>query len=177
MHLLLALLLLSVSYQGLATVLGSQVKSLVGKKLTSSSPIIAQINKIDERGRNALHHAVILGDLSLVDFFLANGIDTKLEDNDGLIPLRYAERIATEQPTVERMQIASLVLEKTRGINKGDERGWPPMVWSLMAGDYQRVIELRNQGADIFAGRRAIRQLAKPCYTCVTITKPYSATP
>ena len=153
MRVILALLLLFVADQGLATVLGRQVKSLVGKKLSSSMAIVTNINRVDENNRNALHHAVILGDLSLVEFFLDNGIDTKATDIDGLIPLRYAERIAAEQPTVERMKIVSLVLEKTRGINKGDEQGWPPMVWSLMAGDYERVIELRDRGANVFAGR------------------------
>ena len=153
MRVILALLLLFVADQGLATALGRQVKSLIGKKLSSSMAIVTNINRVDENNRNALHHAVILGDLSLVEFFLDNGIDTKATDIDGLIPLRYAERIAAEQPSVERMKIASLVLEKTRGINKGDERGWPPMVWSLMAGDYHRVIELRDRGANVFAGR------------------------
>ena len=153
MRILLVILLPFIADQGLATAIGNRVKSLVGKKLSSSMAIIAEINKVDEFGRNALHHAITLGDLSLVEFFLDNGADTRATDNDGLIPLRYAERVVEEQPSVERLQIASLVLEKTRGINKGDEKGWPPMVWSLMAGDYARVIELRDRGADIFAGR------------------------
>ena len=154
MRVIWALLLLFVANQGLATVLGRQVQSLVGKKLTKSSvAIINKINEVDENGRNALHHAVMLGDLSLVVFFITNGADTRATDNDGLIPLRYAERIAAEQPTVERMKIVSLVLEKTRGVNEGDEQGWPPMVWSLMAGDYERVIELRDRGANVFVGR------------------------
>ena len=144
------------------TALRNQVTSLIGKELSGSIAIIANINKVDKNGCSALHHAVALGDLPLVEFFLANGANTGIKDNEGLIPLRYAERIAAEQPTVERMQIVSLVLEETRGLNRGDERGWPPMVWSLMAGDYERVIELRDRGADIFAGRftNGRRQLA-----------------
>lgn len=145
MRVLLPLSLLFVAGQGLATALRNQVQSLVGQKLSNSTPIIREINKVDEDGRNALHHAIILGNLPLVDFFLVNSANTQAIDKNGLAPLRYAERFAADQPTIERMQIVSLVLEKTRGINKGDEKGWPPMVWSLMAGDYKMVIELRDR--------------------------------
>ena len=155
MRFLLALLLLSVTDQGLATALRKTVHSLVGKKLSSSMAIVNKINEVDEDGRNALHHAIMLSDLSLVEFFLVNGANTKAIDNNNLIPLRYASRLAGEQPSVERMKIASLVLEKTRGMNKGDEKGWPPLTWSVFAGDYARIIELRDRGADIFAGRFA----------------------
>ena len=153
MRILLVLSLLSVASQGSATALRGLVQSLVGKKLASSSAIVAKINEADEHGRNALHYAVILGDLPLVEFFLDNDANTQAVDEDGLVPLRYAERMVEEQPSVERMKIISIVLEKTRGINKGDAKGWRPMIWSLMAGDYERVIELRKRGADIFAGR------------------------
>ena len=154
MRVLLALLLLSVTSKGLATALGSRVQSLVGKKLTSSVATVAKkFNEVDEDGRNALHHAVILGNLPLVEFFLANGIDTKATDNNDLIPLHYATRLASEQPSIERMKIASIVLEETRGILNGDEQGWRPMGWSLLAGDYDRVAELRDRGAGIFDGR------------------------
>lgn len=153
MRILLVLSLLSVARQGSATALRGQVQSLVGKKLSSSSAIVAKINEIDEHRRNALHHAVILGDLPLVEFFLDNDANTQAVDKDGLVPLRHAERMVEEQPSVERMKIISLVLEKTRGINKGDAKGWRPLTWSIMAGDYPRVIELRKQGANIFVGR------------------------
>lgn len=159
MHVLLAVtLLLFVNDQGFATALRNKVYSLVNKKLTSSVATIASLT--DEDGRNALHHAVILGDLSLVEFFIDNGINTKARDKEGLIPLRYAERLAADQPTVERMQIVSLVLEKTRGVNKGDEKGLRPIVWSIMAGDFPRIAELIAKEADIFSGRSKLHQLA-----------------
>ena len=153
MGLTLALLLMFVADQGLATTLGRQVQSLVGQKLTSSHAIVAKINAIDNYGRNALHHAVILGDLSLVEFFLANGANTKVEDNDGLIPLRYAEQLAADQPSIELMKIVSLVLEETRGVNKGDGKGWRPLVWEIMAGNIPRIVELLDRGADVLSGR------------------------
>ena len=156
MRILLALLLMSINNQGLATALRNTVHSLVGKKLTSSLGIIAKINEVDEKGRSALHHAIMLGDLLLVEFFLANGANTQVVDKDDLIPLRYAERLVEEQPTIERMQITSIVLEKTRGLNKGGAKGWRPITWSIAAGDYARVIELRDRGADVFAGRRRL---------------------
>lgn len=152
MQILWTLLLLSVTGQGLATALRNQVHSLAGKKLSSSSAIVASINKVDKDGRNALHHAVMLGDLPLVEFFLANGANTKAVDNDDLMPLCYAERLVEQQPSVTRMQIVSLVLEKTRGINRNDSQGWPPIVWSLMAGDYPRLIELLDQDANVLIG-------------------------
>ena len=157
---LVVLLALLFANQGWATALGAQVKQLVGKKPTGPMAIINKINGVDEHGRNALHHAIMLGDLSLVEFFLAHGINTQAIDQDGLSPLRYAEQLAAEQPSAERMKIVSIVLEETRGINKGGAKGWRPMVWSLMAGDYLRVIELRDRGANIFSGRTASGQLA-----------------
>lgn len=163
MRILLALVILSVAAQGLATALRSQIRSLVGKKITglSQQSLGSIVTGVDEFGRNALHHAVILGDLPLVEFFLANGVDTGATDNDDLIPLRYAEQLADEQPSVERMQIVSLVLEKTRGVNKGDEKGLRPIAWSIMAGDYPRITELITQkDADIFSGRTKPYQLA-----------------
>lgn len=81
MRILLALLL-SVADQGLATALRSQVQSLVGQKLTGSSAIVTNINVVDEDGRNALHHAVILGNLPLVEFMIANRININGIDND-----------------------------------------------------------------------------------------------
>ena len=125
-------------------------------------PIVTSINKVDENGRNALHHAVILGDLPLVEFLINHGANIKAKDNDQLIPLRYAEQFAADQPTVERMQIVSLVLEKTFGVNAGDEKGWPPIVWSLMAGDYPRVIELLDREAEIFVGPNSRRRRGAP---------------
>ena len=103
MKILLALSVLAVTVQGLSSALRNQVQSL---------------------GRSALRYAVELGDLSLVEFFLDNGANTT-----GVA--RYAGRIAAEQPTVERMQIASLVLEKTHGINRFDEQGWVTMEFLL----------------------------------------------
>ena len=153
MLVLLVMLSLFVAGQGLSTTVGNRVQSLVGKKLTSSSAIINKINEVDELGRNALHHAIMLENLSLVKFFIANGVNLRTADNNNQIPLQYVEQIVDQQPSVELMKIMSLVLEKTRGINKGGVKGWPPMVWSLMAGDYARVIKLRDRGADVFAGR------------------------
>ena len=158
MRILSALLLCVATTQGLATALRNQVQSLVGKKLANPATII--INQIDEDGRNALHHAVILGDLPLVEFFINNGVDTQVLDNSELSPLRYAEQLVEEQPTVERMQIVSLVLEKTRGVNKGDAKGLRPIVWSIMAGDLPRITELIAKEADIFSGRTKLFQLA-----------------
>ena len=150
-----------VTSQGLATALANRVQSLVGKKLTSSAAIVAKINEVDENGRNALHHAVMIGNLALVEFFLANGIYTGITDNNDRTPLRYAERLVDQQPSIERMKIISLVLEKTLGLNDVDWGGWSPIVWSLMAGDYDRVIELRDRGAELFAdGRRSRGQHA-----------------
>ena len=153
MQILLALLMLSVTGQGLATALRGHIQSLVGKKLTAPTAIINKMNEVDEDRRNALHHAVMLGDLPLVEFYLANGVNTRSKDKHGLIPLHYAEQLVDEQPSIERMKIMSLVLEKTFGIDKLDWRGWAPIVWSLMAGDYDRVVELLDRGADVFAGR------------------------
>ena len=80
MRVLLPLSLLFVAGQGLATALRNQVQSLVGQKLSNSTPIIREINKVDEDGRNALHHAIILGNLPLVDFFLVNSANTQAID-------------------------------------------------------------------------------------------------
>ena len=152
MRVLMVLLLSFVSVQGFATALRNQVQSLVGTRLTSSAAGIANLTDINRR--NALHHAVMLGDLSLVEFFLANDANTKAEDKYGLVPLRYAEQFAEQQPeSVERMKIVSIVLEKTRGINRQDAKGWRPITWSILAGDYQRIIELRDRGASLFSGR------------------------
>ena len=160
MHILLLLLPLLVADHGAASALRDRVSSLVGQKLTSSSAIIAMVNEVDEHRQTALHHAVILGDLPLVEFFLANGVDTRATDYINLIPLQYAEQLVDEQPSVERMQVMSLVLEKTRGVDKGGTKGLRPIVWSILAGDLPRVTELIAKDADIFSGRKRLYQLA-----------------
>lgn len=112
--------------------------------------IVTRINEVDENRRSALHHAAILGDLPLVEFLIDNGARLNIKDKDRWIPLDYAEQIATDQQSVSHMKITSLLLEKMYDVNGRDTRRWRPILWSIMAGDKQRVIELRDRGADIF---------------------------
>ena len=95
MRVLSTVLLLFVTSQGLATTIGKQVQSLVGKKLTSSLAIINKINEADELGRTALHHAIMLGKLPLVEFFIDNGADLRAADNNNK---QYTEKQQFDHP-------------------------------------------------------------------------------
>ena len=149
MHVLALSLLLTVTVQGLAvaTPLRNQVKSLVNKQLSKSLAIIQEINQTDKYGRNALHYAAELGDLSLVKFLINNGVNTKAQDNTGLLPLDYAISEAEEVKSAQQMLIVSYILEKTYGINGRDDKGWPPLNWALLSGDPQYVEDLILRGS------------------------------
>ena len=148
MRILLLLLLLVITDRGEATSLRNQIRSLVGANLSGplSLAIITNINKVDEHGRNALHHAVELGDLSLVEFLTTNGVSTKIKDRHGLLPLDYAIGQAEKNKSSQQALIVSHVLEKTWGINGRDEKGWPPINWAIVAGNLPRIKELVDKG-------------------------------
>ena len=148
MRILSLSLLLVIVDRGEATSLRNQIRSLVGADLTGplSLTIIANINEVDEHGQNALHHAVELGDLSLVEFLTTNGVSTKNKDRHGLLPLDYAIAKAERAKNSQQALIVSHVLEKTWGINGRDERGWPPINWAIVAGDLSRIKELVDKG-------------------------------
>lgn len=150
MYRVVMLLLLLLADQGWATALRNQVRRLVGKELTSSLEIVTKINELDEDGRNALHHAAILGSLPLVEFLILNGVDTRVKDNDGLMPLDRAIHEAETSKSSQQMLVVSHILEKTWGINARDEKGWPPINWTIVSGDSQRVGELIGRGATAF---------------------------
>ena len=165
MRILLTLSLLSfVTTQGLATALRNQVQSLVNKKLTSSLPIIAKINEIDRHGCNALHYAAELGNLPLVEFLTSYGADTRVKDNDGLLPLDHAISNAYESKSSQQLLVVSHILEKTWGVNGQDRQGWLPLTWAIAANDLQRVKELLDKMSSIpiagFSNRANIFEVA-----------------
>lgn len=147
MRTLLVLLVLFVVSRLEATI-ANQVRALVGMELTNSLPIVAKIKDLDEKGRNALHHAAMFGDLALVEFLTSNGATTKTHDVDGLLPLDYAIREAETSKTSEQMLIVSHILEMTWGVNGRDEKGWLPINWAILAGDLRRVSELIDKGTE-----------------------------
>ena len=151
MRVLSLLLVLFIADRGEATSLRTQIRSLVGAKLTGSLSlaIVANVNAVDEDGRNALHHAAEFGDLPLVEFLTANGVNTRARDKDGQLPLDYAIGEAEKSENSQQALVVSHILEKTYGVNGFDEKGWPPINWAILAGDLQRVIELVDRGVSI----------------------------
>lgn len=151
MRILSLLLLLVIAGRGGATSLRTQIRSLVGVKLTGSLSlaIVANANEVDEYGRNALHYAAELGDLPLVEFLTVNGVSAKTRDKDGQLPLDYAISEAEKSKNSQQALVVSHILEKTWGVNGRDEKGWPPINWTILAGDLQRVIELVDRGVSI----------------------------
>lgn len=133
-----------------------QVRSLIGQQLSSSLPIVAKINEVDQDGLSALHHAAIFGDLPLVLFLLANGADPKLKDQHKRYPLDHVVGIAEKDLSCQQMLIASHLTEAICGIglDKGDHlsgrsgRYYPALTWAMLAEDQARIEQLLDAGAD-----------------------------
>lgn len=64
----------------------------------------------DADSRNFLHHAVMAKDPALVKLFLDIGTNPHHYDVTGHTPISLAQQIAEKQPSVETMQIASLLV-------------------------------------------------------------------
>ena len=145
MNILLALSILAVTGQGLASVLRNQVQSLIGKQLTSSLAIIAKINEVDEHGRSALGYAAELGDLRLVIFLVNHGANPNFRDSQRLLPLDHAIRVAESSKSKKQLSLVSHILEYTFGIYGRDVYGWSPLTWAVAADDLPRVKEVLDK--------------------------------
>ena len=148
-------LMLASSAQG-STHLRQQV-SAISKFSAPLFKVIADLDAVDDDGRSALHHAVMLGDLELVKLFLKHGAKTTIKDNDGNLPLYYAEDLAYADVDAGRMNsphftIISWVLEHMGTITR-DRKSWNALHWAVISGDLTRVEYLLDAGMDATYGR------------------------
>ena len=67
------------------------------------------INNIDILGNNALHYAMEIQDLTIIELLLGHGVNINVINDQGQTPLDMAREIGGE--IAERLEIAALVLE------------------------------------------------------------------
>ena len=92
-----------------------------------------------------LFHAAATGDRTAVMHLLANGANAKAKNADGKFPFEVAM-------AAEHDALTAILLEVSVGINGTDQKGWTPLNWAVLSGDWQLVKELLSEGAKIFAG-------------------------
>lgn len=164
----LAVLLPSQSLRGSSRDLLASIRLLKNSvsrdKFDLLTRIIGNINSSDDNRRTALHLVVQTGDFSTTESLLQLGADPHLTDAQNMTPFDYLEQQIQQssQLSVDQMRIASLLLEKMNGIDGVDQGGWSPLLWSIAAGDIQRVEQLFDAGAHfILWGNDGVASLAR----------------
>ena len=127
------------------------------------SKVVSSINATNDNNQTALHLAAQAGDLLAVTSLLQLGANPYLVDTEQRTPFDYAEQQTEFYPlSIVHLRIVSLLLEKMNGINAIDQGGWSPLLWSIAAGDHQRVKELFDAGATFTLwGNNGIASLAR----------------
>ena len=124
------------------------------------------INAQDHNGRTLAHSAAQFGRGAIVRLLVANGIDLMIRDHQHQLAFDVAMTEAenhtiraTDQPAVANLEkvndlllTASVLLEYTVGIDKKDYKGWPPINFSIVAGNRQRIKELIDKGVKLGEG-------------------------
>lgn len=155
MPIVVVALMLASSAQG-STHLRQQV-SAISKFSTPLFKVLADLDAVDDDGRSALHHAVMLGNLELVKLFLRHGAKTTIKDNEGNLPLYYAEDLAYADVEAGQMNsphfsIISWILQHMGTITR-DRKSWNALHWAVLSGDLERVEQLLDAGMDATYGR------------------------
>ena len=81
------------------------------------------------------------------EHLLAAGADANAKNAEGKTPFR----IAVE---AEHAALAAILLRAAAGIDGEDEKSWTPLMWAIVADDWDLVREFLAEGADISAGSR-----------------------
>ena len=105
--------------------------------------LVAPKEKLDLRGRSALHDAVIDHRRARIVELLAAGADVTQKDNSGWTPLHFA---ALEQMA----EIASMLIESGAEVDSKDKSGNTPL-WRAVSdycGDGSLIVLLRKKATD-----------------------------
>ena len=94
-----------------------------------------------------LWQAAASNDLVAAKRLLAEGADAKAKNAEGKAPFH----IAVE---AEYYSLAAILLKAAQGINGRDEKSWTPLMWAIVADDWDLVREFLDDGADIKIGRQ-----------------------
>lgn len=133
------------------------------------------INEQDHTGRTLAHYAAHFGRVAIARLLATNGINLMLRDDKGQLAFDVAMGLAdrlvgikkggTQPPSkttnvYQLLSTASVLLEHTVGIDKKDYKGWPPINFSIVAGDRQRTKELVDKGVKLGEGCQNALEIA-----------------
>ena len=107
---------------------------------------VADINATDSLGRNALHHAGILGNIDITTYLLANDADPKQTDVNNKVPFQLTIEY---KMTVERAKVASVLLHAAVGVTGRDKKGWNALHWAILAKDIPLINRWLDDGATL----------------------------
>ena len=107
---------------------------------------VADINATDSLGRNALHHAGILGNIDITTYLLANDADSKQTDVNDKVPFQLAIEY---KMNIERAKVASVLLHAAVGVTGRDKKGWNALHWAILAKDIPLIDRWLDDGATL----------------------------
>lgn len=123
------------------------IKAASAKKMEIAQVCLdmgADINLKNKMGKTALFHAVVNGDLSMVEFLLKNGADPNIADNTGITPLMTAA--ISDAP--DGRKIFKLLLDKADPHAKS-EIGNTAVLLAIGEGNVENAKDLIDKGVDL----------------------------
>ena len=106
-----------------------------------------------QHATRALFTAAAAGNRSAASHYLKAGADAKAKNAEGKLPFEVAM-------AAEHDALTAILLKAAAGINGKDEKGWPPLNWAILSGDWLLVRQLLSDGAYIIAGRQDAYEVA-----------------
>jgi palmitoyltransferase len=100
----------------------------------------ADINKIDQRGYNALHHAVQYNQVLVAHFLLSKGLYVDGKDNEGHTPLMWASYMDFEEAI-------RYLLAQGSDIHATDNGGLTALHWAALKGKLKAAKALIDAGS------------------------------
>ena len=94
-----------------------------------------------------LWQAAVSNDIAAAKRLLAEGADAQAKNAEGKVPFHVAVE-------AEHDSLAAILLKAAQGINGKDEKSWTPLMWAIVADDWDMVREFLAEGAYIIAGRQ-----------------------
>jgi len=102
----------------------------------------ANINAVDEKGRNALHCAVQGDNSSCIMYCINNNIQLDSCDEEGLNALHYAARAC-------KVEVIDLLINCGLNIDSQNKEGFTPLMYALASGNYPVAQHLIKRGARV----------------------------